>query len=194
MTEDERELEQLKTEVKNEVLIIRKEGKGKNCAALTLTMPEDKLRGVSMSGVGNIDVCSEFKGIELLDVSGSGRIEVQKHLSSDQLHATVTGSGNLLVIDVIAKKTFVSVPGSGSVEIGGLSDDVKVSIAGSGNAELGELHSQVVACDIDGSGSISITADREIKISISGSGVVTYSGSPTVIQTITGSGIVEKRK
>lgn len=193
-TDDDNLFNQLKTEIKDDELIIRKEGKSKGLSMLTLTLPDNKLRRVNVSGSGNIELGSEFSGVELLNVDGSGNIHVEKILSTTELRAGVLGSGNVILTDVNAQRIVVSIPGSGSVSASGVSDDVKISIGGSGNADLVELHVKNATCDIDGSGSISVTADKEIKVSISGSGVVSYSGSPTVIQTITGSGVVEKRK
>ena len=189
--------EKVKADVRDGILYIEKEGKtkGKNWLVLQVTVPADKLVNLTITGSGNIEVGSQFNGLNQLVVDGSGNILIDKHFDAgNDLRAAVTGSGTIQITDLKAKNVLVAIPGSGVVIMGGMADDVKASITGSGSASLDKLNVQRAVCSIDGSGVIEVTVDREITISISGSGAVSYRGNPKVTQSVTGSGIVEKKE
>ena len=104
---------------------------------------------------------------------------------------TLSGSGNIVVTGVEAKRLAVNLPGSGTLTGNGAATRLVVTVGGSGTVELTRLVASDVRADVSGSGSIFVTATKRLDASVSGSGAILYAGSPSnVTSNITGSGAI----
>ena len=104
---------------------------------------------------------------------------------------TLSGSGNIVVTGVEAKRLAVNLPGSGTLAGDGAATRLDVTVGGSGTVQLTRLVAADVRADVSGSGSIFVTATKRLDASVSGSGAILYAGSPpNVTSNITGSGAI----
>lgn len=110
--------------------------------------------------------------VRLLEVSGSGDINVQSALDVKELSSIIHGSGN--------------------IAIKGKTGEHKVEIYGSGDVDAADFEAEQASVTIAGSGDCKLHAVKNLSVKIAGSGDVRYKGSPLVNQTIRGSGNVKK--
>ena len=104
---------------------------------------------------------------------------------------TLSGSGNIVVTGVDAKRLAVHLPGSGTLTGDGAATHLDIAVGGSGMVQLTRLVASDVRADVSGSGSIFVTATKRLDASVSGSGAILYAGSPpNVTSNITGSGAI----
>ena len=104
---------------------------------------------------------------------------------------TLSGSGNVVVTGVEAKRLAVNLPGSGTLAGDGTATRLDVTVGGSGTVQLTRLVAADVRADVSGSGSIFVTVTKRLDASVSGSGAILYAGSPpNVTSNITGSGAI----
>lgn len=127
--------------------------------------------------------------VEGLTLTGSGDIQVQNEINTQDLELRISGSGNIYLPQLLAGSLQTTISGSGYVQI----DDGKVqqeilNITGSGSMKLSGLESKEADVTISGSGDARIFVTDRLNVRISGSGNVYYKGSPTVDVHITGSG------
>ena len=128
------------------------------------------LTSIAVSGSGNVNGESSFKGLGdlKLAVSGSGNIGLNANSSS--LSAAVSGSGDM--------------------NLEGSTGDCQISISGSGDIDAEDLQARNCSVRIAGSGDASVNVKETLDVAIAGSGDVVYSGNPKVKSKISGSGDV----
>ncbi len=170
--------DEIEFEMRGDRLVIKREGKGWNWN-----------NGWRRS---EVDVYVTMRTIEALSVSGSGNMESEGTLSTDDLELAVSGSGDMdLKIESDELETRIS--GSGSISLSGNAEEAEARISGSGRIKAEDLTVKSFDARISGSGSCYITVKEEIEASISGSGSVYYAGNPgRVISNASGSGKVRK--
>lgn len=108
------------------------------------------LKGVTLSGSGNIDVAKMAGDSLTVTLPGSGKITVTG--SSTAVNISLPGSGNILCSGLQAKTATVKLSGSGNVEVFA-SQSLDASILGSGTIRYSGNPAQVKKSVI-GSGSI----------------------------------------
>jgi hypothetical protein len=93
------------------------------------------LRGVEMSGSGQVTINGAFptQGSLEFQSSGSGALEVQDAFQADAVDVTVSGSGKTDVQRIHSKTAEVQISGSGEVMVAP-KEALKVSVSGSGKA------------------------------------------------------------
>lgn len=130
-----------------------------------------------------------------LGVSGSGVAQVENSLKNDELYLNVSGSGKIVVPEIIADVLNCSISGSGNIALKGSGDIGKgdISISGSGNYAGETAKFKNLQVHISGSGNCSCNVTESIKASISGSGNVYYIGNPKVDARVSGSGHVRSK-
>lgn len=133
-----------------------------------------------------------MREIEGLSVSGSGMIEGQGKLTTEDIRLSVSGSGDM-DLEMDSDELDMRISGSGSISLNGNAEEAEAKISGSGKVKAEDLKVRVFEASISGSGSCYITATEEVNARISGSGSVYYSGDPKrVISNSSGSGKVRK--
>jgi len=130
--------------------------------------------------------------VKALSISGSGKIESQTKITSEELEIKVSGSGNIdMEVDTGKLKTDIS--GSGKALYRGRATEHTMKVSGSGKLNSFDLATETTKITLSGSGNAEIFASDTLDIKISGSGKVLYRGEATNInQDISGSGKVEK--
>ncbi len=146
----------------------------------------------SWSDIGNFDVYITVKELDKIHVAGSGRIYTENKISTRDMELDVSGSGRMEV-EVDARYIDASISGSGKMEIDGTSTDLEVRISGSGSIYGEKLQVENCEARISGSGKIEVNVSKSIDARISGSGSIYYRGNPDKINSSSsGSGKVRK--
>ena len=170
--------EDIEFDLRGDRLVIKKEGKG-----------WDWSRGWRKS---EVDIYVTMKAINAISVSGSGNIEGEGTLKTEDLELSVSGSGNMN-LDLNTDDLETRISGSGSIMLAGDANEADARISGSGKVKAEGLTVKTIEARISGSGSCYITVEEAIEASISGSGSIYYAGDPNrVISNSSGSGKVRK--
>ena len=86
------------------------------------------------------------------------------------------------------------ITGAGSIALAGTADEESVEIVGAGNVRNFGLESSHCFVSISGTGSVEVTATRQLDALIAGTGSIVYGGNPAVVhQSITGIGSIQPR-
>lgn len=148
--------------------------------------------GVNLRAHEPITVTITAPVLEGVNLSGSGDLEVQGVVDTDNLSLRVSGSGNILTGELqIADKLTATISGSGNIVTGlGSVVNENLRVSGSGHMDLHTLQGVHGVTEISGSGHIKLRLSQTLDASISGSGSVFYAGTPQVSTHISGSGSV----
>ncbi len=173
--EDPDQLLSVKTD--GDVLKIQTEKKFKwknnSTKPILITIPYEKISGISLSGSGSISAYAVLKADSFTtELSGSGKISAAFQVKN------FTGS----------------VHGSGKMNVGGKAQMAKIEVTGSGSVDAYNLETSETTTIVTGSGSCKINCTQKLVATLSGSGTIYYSGNPRVDDIkINGSGKVKKR-
>lgn len=128
--------------------------------------------------------------VEGLFLSGSGNIKAETQIKTKSLDFSISGSGNIVIDDLVASDIEGHISGSGDIDLSGseTSETMEISISGSGDFFAENLKVNSVELRISGSGTCRVFAVSELEASISGSGSVYYKGNPRVNAKASGSG------
>ena len=144
------------------------------------------------SGRGKIKVYVTAPTLEYLVVSGSGSIESENTLRSDNMYVGVSGSGEI-DLDLDTGDLEGKVSGSGNVDLRGNADDIEISISGSGNFDAENLTANNCEVRISGSGNCRVHVKESLESRVSGSGNIYYKGDPSKVNnSSSGSGSLRK--
>ncbi|MBA4322915.1 MAG: hypothetical protein C0408_08885, partial [Odoribacter sp.] len=121
----------------------------------------------------------ELKG---LSVSGSGAAKIENSLKNETLDLRVSGSGKIIIPDIVTGDLNCSISGSGNIVIKGIGDigSGDISISGSGNYSGETAKFKELKVSISGSGSCNCNVSESLSATISGSGNLNYAGNPKV--------------
>ncbi|SFD10370.1 Putative auto-transporter adhesin, head GIN domain [Chitinophaga sp. CF118] len=148
---------------------------------------------ISLSFHDNIKVRLTAPSVTELSLSGSGNIKLINTLDNEEMvKMNVSGSGDISGT-VHSPEINVNVTGSGNIKAGGETRDLEVNIAGSGNFEGKSLMAESASVNIAGSGDAEVHASVKLDAKVVGSGDVNYLGNPEVSSKIMGSGSVLKK-
>ncbi len=169
---NQKDIEDLITEVKNGNLIIRYEN--------------------WFGTHSKVEVFIEVKEIDGMDVSGSGSILAEGAIKTDEIEFEVSGSGSITIPELTARIIENDISGSGKINLSGTGNVEKMDceISGSGKVYAFGITAENVSCEISGSGKIETTAASYLEADISGSGKVYYKGNARINADISGSGKV----
>ena len=157
----------------------------------TLTVSVKK--GVNIRTSRKLNVTIPVKEISKVALGGSGNINSDFTLQTENLKISLGGSGNIN-LKVDAQTISSSIGGSGNISISGKADHVKCSIAGSGNIKAYKLKTNSIKAKIAGSGDIRVSVEDEIHATLAGSGSIYYKGNPPKIHSKSvGSGKIVSR-
>ena len=143
-------------------------------------------------GSDKINIYVTMTEIEGLHISGSGTLESDGTLKTNDLDLKVSGSGDM-DISCNAKNIDSSISGSGKIVLDGTSQDNEISISGSGRLLAMDLQAAKYNVTISGSGNCKINVIDELVARVSGSGNIYYKGSPDRVDSkVSGSGNIKK--
>lgn len=143
-------LSQVTTEVVGGTLVVgRSHGSRWQRGMLVVTVALPALDGVAIHGSADVDVQGLNAPRFVAKIPGSGNLRVVGR--TRELDASVSGSGDMRLFDLMADKAQVSIAGSGDVQVN-VSQDLVARIAGSGDVSYrGEPRTQI---SVKGSGSV----------------------------------------
>ena len=157
--DDENLLPYLETNVENGTLNIRYQHGifvSDDHAKIYITAPS--LSGVTTSGASNITL--------------NGVLQ-----NSDKISFNTSGVGNIDG-EVDAPAVSVTISGTGTVKLHGLTKDFDCDISGVGHAECGNLESENTKVDVSGVGDAHVFASVHLSAKVTGAGNIYYRGNP----------------
>jgi hypothetical protein len=170
----ESDLKEVVTEVKNGHLKIKTESWHSHLRDVNVYISLANLEGIGLSGSGNIVADGEFKVGNLdLAISGSGNIKLPK-LTAKKVDASISGSGDILIA------------GPGKAE------SVEIHTSGSGDFDAENFEAEKAEVHISGSGNARVNTSGHLDAHVSGSGDVYYKGNAMLDIRISGSGKAKK--
>lgn len=168
---EDRDVDDLITEVKDGFLQVKYENWRVRHSKLTIYITSEELEAVKISGSAKFS-CGEPVSADEMDLamSGSGGIQFER-LNSDEIEVKISGSGSIEFMK-------------------GDADELDAKISGSGKLEAESFEVSEFSAAISGSGSVRITVKDDLDAKISGSGKIYYHGTPRVNSVSSGSGKV----
>ncbi len=138
---------------------------------------------------GTVRITATAPVIREVAILGTGRIQSEEMLRSENLAARITGSGDMdLAVETATLATTIT--GTGNVKLAGTAQSHIISLPGAGTVDAAALQTERTTVEILGSGNAKVNASQSLTVKITGAGTVLYSGNPRVEQTITGTGTV----
>jgi putative autotransporter adhesin-like protein len=191
---DEDTIEEITTEVKDDVLHIRKESRWFDWSDgdVLITVGYPSIASINMAGSGD-GYAEEINTDQLrLTISGSAELELDQLVCND-LIIVISGSGGIKLNDLDADTMNTRITGSGDVEASGRVVTQDIAITGSGDVQATDLRAQEVEVAIRGSGDAKVWALASLNAKVTGSGDIAYYGNPQVHESILGSGNIKHR-
>jgi hypothetical protein len=104
---------------------------------------------------------------------------------------TLSGTGNVTVDGVQAKRFTAGLPGDGALTVTGKVDRLEAALGGTGDLRLEGLAAHDVVASLAGTGRLRVQATGTLRATVSGTGTIDYSGNPAkVTRSITGTGSI----
>ncbi|MCP4139810.1 MAG: DUF2807 domain-containing protein [Chloroflexi bacterium] len=172
VTTDDNIMPYVRTEVKNNTLVIDFDDKGFNRGY-------DPTDGINFTLV--------VKDLNRINVSGAGKFFVDE-LETEKLVINNSGAASVEINDLKAEELIVTQSGAGTVFVSGKVQGQELSHSGAGSYHAGDLESETSIIEISGVGTATVWATESLDISISGLGNVIYYGNPRISQSISGLG------
>jgi Putative auto-transporter adhesin, head GIN domain len=132
------------------------------------------------------------KNLSRLDVSGACDVKIDGILKGDQLKVLLSGASSLKG-EVVYNKMSVDQSGASDSDIKGSVSDIQIQSSGASDFKGINLVSETCNAEASGASDISITVNKELKVSASGASDVTYRGS-AVISSMKSGGASSVRK
>ena len=133
----------------------------------------------------------DMRDLDRIESSGSGNISVPI-LDARRLEVVTSGSGSIDLPELLADSLIVFGSGSGDVTGTGNIVAERITWSGSGAIDIRDLRAFDADVVMSGSGPVTIRVVDRLRAILSGSGTLRYYGNPTVQQTVTGSGRVDR--
>lgn len=153
---------------------------------LHLGFDDDRASTISITRLTFTLHVDDLKG---LNISGSGNVEAES-IETDSLDVSVSGSGDVQIDSLMADTVEARISGSGEVGLAGEAARQEIDISGSGKYRAQDLRSETLRVEIGGSGNATVWVTESLDAHISGSGSVNYYGSPTINSSESGSGTI----
>ncbi len=165
---------QIKTEVKDGILVISTEGNIKD---------DD-----------GISIAISIKSLSSLDVSGAADVKSENQLTCDKLNITTNGAGDIH-LDLKATDIKADISGAGDLTLKGTAQMLDVTVSGAGNLKAANLETLKIKAKVSGAGDAKVNAVQGLDADVSGAGSIIYKGNPTDRNVnISGAGSVRESK
>ena len=153
--------------------------------------------GVMLRPTRPVNFYLTVKSLDSIALTGSGNI-VALDLKADQFRARLSGSGNMTLGNLYATNIEMHLTGSGNLRAAGATaQDQQITLSGSGDVELGNWNAETAEVRITGSGGFDASkgAVKAQSVTLSGSGEYHADGvdSATAEARIMGSGSMTVR-
>jgi predicted small secreted protein len=131
-----------------------------------------------------------FKNIDL-----NGAVELKSKSKIKEKYISIDGSGAVDIdIEIDSKKLNIDISGASEIDLKGNCDKLDVDISGAGELNAYDLITKEASIDISGAGSAKVNVSDELEVDITGAGSVAYKGNPEIDEHITGAGSVKKKR
>lgn len=142
-----------------------------------------------------LKICVSNELLNGISIAGSGNIELDNGLKSDDLKISISGSGDMKGNNISCTNIDMSVAGSGDIDSSNITcSNLKVSVAGSGDIKLDNLTTTFTDASVAGSGTTTLSGKtEEANYNVAGSGDLFASGlqAKKVYASVAGSGDIE---
>lgn len=128
--------------------------------------------------------------LEQATVIGTGDLEIDR-MEGQRVMANLGGNGRLAITGIEADSLVLSLTGAGMIEAGGHAETGRITVQGAGTVSAQPLTIENLTVNLNGPGTIDITADREAEVIASGNGNVTVHGNAACTDRSVGSGAVQ---
>jgi len=133
-----------------------------------------------------------MKNVTELQVNGSGKIQSDNSISSDQLSLGLSGGGSLDV-DIKGNTVNADVSGSGTLTLRGYATSLMAVVSGSGNIKGFDCPLETAKIKVSGSGSAELNVTTEADAFVYGAGAIKLKGNTkTLTKKVYGSGAIER--
>ncbi len=165
-------IQQIKTDVKDGILIISEEGNIKSNEA--------------------IEIIIGVKSLAKLDVSGSADVKTENELICDKLEISIEGAGDIRIwLKTNELKSKIS--GAGDLNLKGTSKLLDATIKGAGDLKAFNLEVEKAIVKVSGAGDAKINVSQNLDADVSGAGSIIYKGNPGERNvSITGAGSIRE--
>lgn len=165
---------QIKTEVKDGILIISTEG--------------------NIKGDDDITISISVKSLTSIDVSGASDVKGQNQLTCDKINIITNGAGDIH-LDLKANDIKTDISGAGDVTLKGSTQTLDATISGAGDLKASNLEATKITAKVSGAGDAKVNAIQSLTADVSGAGSVIYRGNPIDRNVnISGAGSVRESK
>jgi len=130
----------------------------------------------------------ELRGLSL---SGAGEIGVGP-IAPEAFELKVSGAGDVNLESIETGQLAVSISGAGDCSLAGKADSLDVVVSGAGDLDAASLESRVATVKISGAGDVRLWARETLAATVTGAGSIRYRGEPDATKTITGVGSIRK--
>ena len=165
---------QIKTEVKDGILIISTEG--------------------NIKDADDIIISISVKSLTSIDVSGASDVKGQNQLTCDKINIITNGAGDIH-LDLKANDIKTDISGAGDVTLKGSTQILDATISGAGDLKASNLEATKITAKVSGAGDAKVNAIQSLTADVSGAGSVIYKGNPIDRNVnISGAGSVRESK
>ena len=159
-------------------LTITSKGSFKTEKTLRYTVTLKTFRGLKADGSGN-SLVEGFSGGDMeVEAGGSNNVEV-KNVKADRLKLVITSAAN------------IEASGSGKTVVARMVQLQQTKQQCTGNIDAVGFHAKSADTTLEGSGTIRVYADENLKAVLNGAGNIEYKGNAKVAKTINGAGSVD---
>ena len=184
---DPEHISSLSIELKNNNLLIYKEGTDSRRAGRTFTYNR-----VSIDTSVKYQIYVNAPNIESFQLFNSVNIYFDALVELEKLNIETAGSATIELPDISLGELTLETAGSITVNISGSANKLTVETAGSARVNGQDFICNIVNIETAGSSQINITVLDVLDVEIAGMGRVNYWGNPTIRQSIAGLGRIVK--
>jgi len=169
----QRIVDQLRTEVKDGVLVI-----------------DYRDRKLFELWAENPTLTITFK--DLSDFRLDGGVELKADdLNLEKINFTINGGASVRLNNLVVNTLNMSLAGGGDIHVSGVAENLTIDVSGGTNFEAGDLKCANVSVKIAGAGNVEVWATDKLNLDLAGAYSVSYWGSPEITQSIAGIGQVK---
>lgn len=148
---------QIKTEVKDGILIISTEG--------------------NIKDGDDISIALSVKSLSSIDISGASDVKSENQLTCDKLNIITNGAGDIH-LDLKANDIKTDISGAGDVTLKGTTQTLDATVSGAGDLKASNLEATKITAKVSGAGDAKVNAIQSLTADVSGAGSVIYKGNP----------------
>lgn len=165
---------QIKTEVKDGILIISTEG--------------------NIKGDDDITIAISVKSLASIEVSGASDVKSENQLICDKINIITNGAGDIH-LNLKANEIKTDISGAGDVTLKGNTQTLDATVSGAGDLKASNLEATKITAKVSGAGDAKVNAIQSLTADVSGAGSVIYKGNPVDRNVnISGAGSVRESK